>query len=73
MANLLLTWQAGEKFNNRDYSSIFIQKFNANGTVAGKQVKLDAASTIISYDGKPEITALGNSGAFVVTWEGEFF
>ena len=50
--------------------SIFVQKFNTNGTVAGSMVKLEAISRIDGNDGSPQITAVGTMGEYVVTFSG---
>ncbi|MDD2368775.1 MAG: hypothetical protein PHQ90_05680 [Sulfuricurvum sp.] len=52
-------------------SSIFVQKFNADGTTAGSMVKLEAAGVTNGYDGESQITAVGNIGEYVVTFFGE--
>ncbi|MFA6014096.1 MAG: Ig-like domain-containing protein [Gallionellaceae bacterium] len=50
--------------------SIFVQKFNANGTTAGSQVMLEATGITNNTDQNPQISAIGTSGAFAVSWEG---
>jgi hypothetical protein len=52
-----------------DYS-IFVQKFNVNGTVAGSMVKLEAIGRTDGNDGSPQITAVGTMGEYVVTFSG---
>ena len=50
--------------------SIFVQRFNANGTTSGTSVKLEAIDVNYEDDDRPQISALGSAGAFVVTWYG---
>ena len=50
--------------------SIFVQKFNANGTVLGSLVKLEAIGVTTSWDVNPQITAVGTAGEYVVTFRG---
>ena len=52
--------------------SIFVQRFNANGTTTGHDtIQLDAKNNASGLDVEPEISAVGTSGAFAVTWTGE--
>ena len=51
-------------------NSIFVQKFNADGTVAGAMVQLEALGVTNSSDIAPQITAVGTSGEYVVTFQG---
>ncbi|EPJ49333.1 MAG: hypothetical protein OFPI_25390 [Osedax symbiont Rs2] len=56
--------------------SIYTQKFNADGTkdtsvgVNGVQ-KIEALDNTNDNDQKPQVTALGSDGAYVVTWQGK--
>ncbi len=52
--------------------SIFVQKFNANGTTQGTQVQLEATGKTDGFDDRPQITALGTSGEYVVTYTGKY-
>lgn len=63
----VLTWQGHDRDSMHDWS-IFVQKFNANGTTHGSTVQLEALNEPDGQDTTPQITALGSSGAFVVTW-----
>jgi roadblock/LC7 domain-containing protein len=53
-----------------DYS-IFVQKFNANGTISGDMVQLEALGNTTGYDYNPQITAVGTAGEYVVTFCGD--
>ena len=66
---------AGKESDGDDYS-IFVQKFNSNGTIQGAQVQLEATPMLIFEDGdysnfNPQITAVGENGAYVVTYAGK--
>ncbi|MBV5350416.1 hypothetical protein JZU71_04645, partial [bacterium] len=50
--------------------SIYVQKFNADGTVAGAMVQLESTGGAINSDQAPQITAVGTAGEYVVTFEG---
>jgi roadblock/LC7 domain-containing protein len=50
--------------------SIFVQKFNANGTISGSMVRLEALGRTIGDDFSPQITAVGTAGEYVVTFSG---
>jgi roadblock/LC7 domain-containing protein len=52
------------------YRSIFVQKFNADGTTAGTMVQLEALNKTTGYDQYPQITAVGTTGEYVVTFSG---
>ena len=54
---------------DNDYS-IFVQKFNADGTPSGAMVQLEAIGNTTGDDYNPQITAVGTAGQFVVTFEG---
>jgi len=62
-----VTWQGID--SNGDYS-IYVQKFNANGTTSGSAVKLEATGVTTGADTEPQITAVGDTGEYVVTWRG---
>ena len=65
----VVTWQG---IDSEDDYSIFVQKFMADGTTTGQApVQLEAIGKNNGYDGEPQITAVGTSGEFVVTWRGE--
>lgn len=51
-----------------DFSGIYQQVYNANGTKSGTEVHVNTYTTNNQYD--PEVTTLGN-GDFVVTWESQ--
>ena len=51
--------------------SIFVQKFKADGTPAHQTpVQLEAIGRADGDDYAPQITAVGSSGEYVVTWHG---
>ncbi|MDP2614020.1 hypothetical protein Q8W27_17310, partial [Oceanobacter sp. 2_MG-2023] len=49
---------------------IFVQAFNAEGSVNGDTVQLEALGNTIGDDYAVQITAVGSAGAYVVTWVG---
>ena len=49
--------------------SVFVQKFNADGTVSGNTVALEVADVLNGANEAVQVSAVGDSGAFVVTWE----
>ena len=64
----VVTWTGADSAND---SSIFVQKFNANGTTTGNMpVQLEAIGVRYGADFEPQITAVGTTGEFVVTWYG---
>jgi hypothetical protein len=64
----VVTWQGQD---SQDDFSIFVQKFNADGTTQGNMVQLEALNKSNGHDYDPQITAVGSSGEFVVTWYGQ--
>lgn len=56
--------------DNTGDGSVFVQKFNANSTTAGSMVKLEAIGVTNNNDAAPQITAVGTSGEYVVTFYG---
>jgi hypothetical protein len=50
--------------------SIFVQCFNADGSLRGIQIELEANGVASLTDSYPKITSIGADGAFVVTWQG---
>ena len=62
-----VTWYG---YDNTGDSSIFVQAFNADGTVNGTTVQLEAPGVTNGYDQQPQITAVGTAGAYAVTWQG---
>ncbi len=60
----VVVWQ-GEVAETSD---IYVQKFNADGTTDGDLVLLEGVTG--NADAKPQVTAVGTAGAYVVTWEG---
>ena len=66
----VVTWQGQDSSSPTD-NSIFVQKFNADGTTTNNApVQLEAIGNMTGSDQYPQIAALGSSGAFVVTWYG---
>ncbi|MGB1091328.1 MAG: hypothetical protein ACPGYX_04330, partial [Oceanobacter sp.] len=63
----VITWSCTDSDGD---SSIFVQRFNANGTFNGATEQLEAPDNAAGNDINPQITALGDQGAFVVTWSG---
>ncbi|MGB1061059.1 MAG: hypothetical protein ACPGZU_13065, partial [Ketobacter sp.] len=47
--------------------SVFVQRFDSEGNLVGSQTRLDG---YISYDRTPQVTTIGDDGAFVVVWFG---
>ena len=64
----VVTWYGTDSEND---DSIFVQKFNAIGTTTGTMVQLEAIGVTNGSDVVPQITTVGNDGAFVVTWYGD--
>ena len=64
----VVTYQ-GEDSDGGDYS-IFVQKFNSDGTIQGEQVQLEATGVTDGNDYAPQITAVGENGEYVVTFYG---
>ncbi|GEM_PF-6715735 len=56
--------------NSVGYWSIFVQKFHADGTVAGDMVQLDGGNSNSSYNINPQISAVGTDGGYAVTYQG---
>jgi hypothetical protein len=62
----VVTWQGTDSAGD---TSVFVQQFNADGTTTGRNmVQLEAIAS--GSDGQPKIAAVGNSGAYAVTWVG---
>ncbi|MEO9946840.1 cadherin repeat domain-containing protein, partial [Paraglaciecola sp.] len=59
----VVTWSGG---SGVDDSSIFVQRFAANGSTVGEAVQLDSTGS----DFTPQVSAVGNDGAYVVVWTG---
>ncbi|MDD2161168.1 cadherin domain-containing protein [Pseudomonas sp. MIL19] len=53
-----------------DDDSIFVQRFDAAGSAQGSPILLEPDGITNGFDGNPQVTALGNQGAFVVVWSG---
>jgi len=60
----VVTWRG----SNGSNSDIFVQKFDSDGIPIGSKAQLDGMG---SGDGYPQITSVGTSGEFVVTWRGD--
>lgn len=66
----VVTWW-GQDENLNDYS-IFVQKFNANGTIVGQApVQLEAIGVALGDDYAPQVSSLGSNGEFAITWYGK--
>ncbi|WP_298450570.1 cadherin domain-containing protein [uncultured Marinobacter sp.] len=64
----VVTWEGRDE--EGPGKSIYVQQFNANGTISGgAPVELKATSN--GNDTDPQITAVGSEGAYVVTWRGD--
>ncbi|WP_404463172.1 cadherin domain-containing protein [Vreelandella aquamarina] len=63
----VVTWYG----NDGNEDSIFVQRFDASGAKQGSAILLEPDGLTEGGDYAPQITALGNDGAFVVTWYGE--
>ncbi|MBU2884598.1 cadherin repeat domain-containing protein, partial [Gilvimarinus agarilyticus] len=63
----VVTWR-GEDADGDD--SIFVQRFDSSGTVAGSPIALEPTGVTDGDDDDPQLTALGTEGAFAVTWNG---
>ena len=51
-------------------NSIFVQRFDTDGAAVGTPILLEPNGVADGPDYNPQLTALGNEGAFVVTWYG---
>ena len=61
-----------EVLNTASNSGIFLQQFNADGTIIGyNRVRLDASDNSTGFDIAPQIAAVGSTGQYAVTWIGE--
>jgi hypothetical protein len=67
----VLAWEGQDGFFDYINKSIFVQKFTANGSAIGSQVQLTGTNPERQADYNPQVTGLGDSGAYVVTWVGE--
>ena len=66
-----MTWYGQDSsYYYGDYS-VFVQAFNADGTANGDTVQLEAPGVTHGYDYAPQITAMGSTGAYAVTWQGD--
>src|SRR5690606_12147859 len=61
-----VTWYG---YDGNDYS-IFVQRFDNAGAPVGIPILLEPDGVTTAQDYDPQITALGNDGAFAVTWYG---
>ena len=66
----VVTWYGKDSDTPGD-NSIFVQKFNANGSIGPAAVRLEAIGQPSGGDSDPQITAVGSGGEFVVTWTGQ--
>src|SRR5690606_22001302 len=64
---VVVTWRGVD--SDDDYS-IFVQRFNADGTTRGALVTLEAIGRDNYDEWVGQVTAVGDQGAFVVTWMG---
>ena len=65
--DFVVTWSGVDSAGD---TSIFVQKFHANGNINGNAVQLEAIGKTDGADLTPEIAAVGTDGEFVVTWSG---
>ncbi|MDP2549470.1 cadherin domain-containing protein, partial [Oceanobacter sp. 4_MG-2023] len=66
----VVTWCGYEGAGYSGDRSIFVQAFNADGSLNGATVQLEAPGNTDGDDYVPQITAVGTDGAYVVTWYG---
>jgi hypothetical protein len=66
--SFVVTWYG--KDNNGD-SSVFVQRFNAQGQPSGQMIQLEALNRTDGHDLYPKVAALGDAGRFVLTWFGD--
>jgi len=52
-------------------TSVFVQRFDANGSAVGNPLKLEPAGVTDKSDLRPLITPVGGNGAFAVSWLGQ--
>ena len=67
----VVAWSGQDNTGGGDYS-IFVKKFDANGTASNTTVQLEAIGSILGHDVSPQVTPVGTTGEFVVVWEGEY-
>ena len=66
----VVTWSGVDSSAGGD-SSIFVQKFHANGTIiANSLVQLEATGKMNGIDIAPQVLNLGSDGEYVVLWQG---
>ncbi|CAG36834.1 Ig-like domain-containing protein [Desulfotalea psychrophila] len=66
----VVTWQGDDSDSPSD-KSIFVQKFNNKGAILGDPVQLEAIGNTKGTDSRPQVSAVGSDGDFVVTWDGQ--
>uniref|UniRef100_A0A4Y8UFA5 Cadherin repeat domain-containing protein n=1 Tax=Gammaproteobacteria bacterium LSUCC0057 TaxID=2559237 RepID=A0A4Y8UFA5_9GAMM len=66
----VVVWQGQDSAAEGGDTSIYVQRFNPDGTVNGDKVKLEGDGLTSGNDELPKVTATGDRGAFVVSWHG---
>ncbi|MDP2507305.1 cadherin repeat domain-containing protein, partial [Oceanobacter sp. 3_MG-2023] len=64
----VVTWRGTDAEGD---TSIFVQLFNADGSLAGDIVTLEATGNTTGNDTYSEVAAFGDSGAWAIVWQGE--
>ncbi len=65
----VIAWSGSDKLPAD--KSIYLQKFNHDGTQATEQIKIEAPGIMTGNDESPALTALGADGHFAVVWSGQ--
>ena len=66
--SVVITWTGVD--SNGD-NSVFVQKLSPTGSIVGNPVvKLEANGVTTGADNSAKVTAVGNAGAYVVSWSG---
>ncbi|MDO6805661.1 hypothetical protein Q4595_24615, partial [Wenyingzhuangia sp. 1_MG-2023] len=62
-----IVWQGEDEQGDQ---SVFVQRFNADGSLNGTAITLESPDNSSGDDRLPQIVATGSDGAFIVTWYG---
>jgi hypothetical protein len=67
----VVVWSGDDGESGGDDRSIYVQRFDSDGNLDGAKVKLEPTGITNQSDWEPQVTTLGTSGAFAVTWFGD--
>jgi len=68
--DFVVTWAGADTNSNDEKTKIFAQKFSASGVPVGSMISLTALQTDTYSEKTPQVSAVGSSGDFVLTWSG---